>query len=472
MPMLPTSIVSDKARRTHLAQPMSTLDDPQLSFQIQPTPPFRAQRTQHLHRVRLVSLKPQRPFEMRLAFILGALCAFGPISLDLYLPSLPSLSRSLAIDASLTQLTLSACLLGLALGQVIAGPISDALGRRRPLLIGLAVYALTSFLCVVAPSIYVLVALRFMQGLAGATGIVIARSMARDMYSGTVAARFFSLLTVVYGIAPILAPLFGGLLLRFTNWRGVFVALTLISLLLLVATVLGTDETLPMNERQSGGIRATVLAFGHLLTDRSLVAYALSCGLAYSAMFVYISGSSFLLQERYGLSPQLFSLIFSINALGLMFAGRVNGWLVVYIPPIWLLTRGLIATAIGGLMLVLSAISNVGLVGILPSLFIIVSSIGFVLPSATTLILSGRPGVAGSASALLGLMQYSIGAAAVPIVGAFGNKTIPMSVVIALLGIFALGVFMLFGRNRNSDDISDEFEVIEVRSGPLPEILE
>ena len=468
MPMLPTSVVSDKTREARQAQPV-TFDDPQLSFQIhQHTPSFRTQKTQHLHRVRLVSLKPQRPFELKLVIILGALCAFGPLSLDLYLPSLPLLSQSLSASASLAQLTLSACLLGLALGQVIAGPISDALGRRRPLLIGLTVYALVSFLCVIAPSVFVLIALRFVQGLAGATGIVIARSMARDMYSGTVAARFYSTLTVVMGLAPILAPLFGGMLLHFTDWRGVFVALTIISLLLLVATIFGTDETLPMNERQSGGIRATINAFGHLLADHSLIAYSLSCGLAYSAMFVYISGSSFVLQNLYGLSPQLFSIIFSVNALGMMVAGRINGWLVVYIPPIHLLARGLIATAVGGLMLVLSAVSGIGLIGILPSLFIIVSSIGFVLPNATTLVLSGRPGIAGSASALLGLLQYSIGAAAVPIVGAFGNKTIPMSVVIALLGISALGVFMLLGRSGDADDL-DEYEVV---SGPLLETVE
>jgi DHA1 family bicyclomycin/chloramphenicol resistance-like MFS transporter len=404
---------------------------------------------------------------MRLAFILGALCAFGPISLDLYLPSLPLLSRNLEISASLTQLTLSACLLGLALGQVIAGPISDASGRRRPLLVGLVVYALASFLCVVAPSIFVLIALRFVQGLAGATGIVIARSMARDMYYGTVAARFFSLLTVVYGIAPILAPLFGGMLLHFTNWRGVFVALTSISILLLVVTALGTEETLPVDERQTGGIRATITAFRHLLADRSLVAYALSCGLAYSAMFVYISGSSFLLQDIYGLSAQLFSIIFSINALGLMMAGRANGWLVVRIPPIRLLSIGLIATATGGLMLVFSAISGIGLVGVLPSLFILVASIGMVLPNATALLLSGRPGIAGSAAALLGMLQYSIGAAAVPIVGLFGNRTIPMSVVIAVLGTSALLVFALLDRRgagilfRKKDDYAYQSLAVE-----------
>jgi DHA1 family bicyclomycin/chloramphenicol resistance-like MFS transporter len=450
--MPPSTLGSDAewgSRQTHSIQPVQPLSSRPIRrpHPMQSVASYGIHRAQHLRPVRLVALtRPQRPLQMQLAFILGALCAFGPISLDLYLPSLPSLSRSLGISASITQLTLSACLLGLALGQVIAGPISDAAGRRRPLLIGLTLYALASSLCIIAPSAIILIILRFIQGLAGATGIVIARSMARDMYSGTVAARFFSLLTVIYGIAPVLAPLCGGMLLHFTNWRGIFATLAIISLLLLIATIIGTDETLALEERQKGGIRTTLMTFRHLLNDRILVAYALACGLAYSAMFVYISGSSFLLQDTYRLSPQLFSIIFSINALGLMMGGRASGRLVVHIPPIRLLTVGLIATATGGLLLTFSAVSGFGLIGILPSLFIIVASIGLVLPNATTLILSGRPGVAGSAAALLGVLQYAIGAMAVPLVGMFGNRTIPMSTVIAILGISALLVFALLGR--------------------------
>jgi DHA1 family bicyclomycin/chloramphenicol resistance-like MFS transporter len=221
-------------------------------------------------------------------------------------------------------------------------------------------------------------------------------------------------------------------------------------MVLLFVTVIGTGETLPLDQRQTGGIRATITAFRHLLADRSLVAYALSCGLAYAAMFVYISGSSFAMQDIYGLSPQLFSIIFSVNALGMMIASRVNGWLVGRIPPIRLLAAGLVATAVGGMMLVSSAISGIGLVGVLPSLFITVASIGLVLPNATALILSGHPRTAGSASALLGVLQYSIGAAAAPLVGAFGNKTIPMSMTIAALGVSALIVFVLLGRSQRS----------------------
>src|SRR6266487_2534179 len=389
---------------------------------------------------------------VQFVFILGALTAFGPLSIDMYLPALPSLSRDFGTGASQVQLTLSACLLGLALGQTIAGPISDALGRRRPLLVGLTAYALVSLLCVVAPSVFVLVGLRFVQGCAGAAGIVIARAIVRDLHSGEALARFFSLLMLVNGLAPILAPLFGGLLLRFTSWRGVFIVLAVIGALLLLASATGLGETLPPERRQSGGIRATIMTFRQLLASRSFVGYALSCGLAFAAMFAYISGSPFVLQDIYGLSPQSFSVMFGVNALGLMTAGQINGRLVGRVPLKRLLAGGLTATATGGVALLAVVITGgIGLVGILPSLFLVVSSLGFVLPNATALALSGHPRSAGSASALLGVLQFAIGAAAAPLVGAFGARTaLPMSVVIATLGCSALLAFMLLVRGRRT----------------------
>src|SRR5438876_3031149 len=387
-----------------------------------------------------------------LVFILGALSAFGPLSIDMYLPALPSLSRDFGTGAAQAQLTLSACLLGLALGQVIAGPISDALGRRRPLLVGLTAYALASLLCVGAPSVFVLVVLRFVQGCAGAAGIVIARAVVRDLHSGEALARFFSLLMLVNGLAPILAPLFGGLLLRFTSWRGVFIVLAVIGALLLLAAATGLGETLPPDRRQSGGIRATIMTFRQLLASRSFVGYALSCGLAFAAMFAYISGSPFVLQDIYGLSPQLFSVMFGANALGLMTAGQINGRLVGRVPLTRLLAAGLTATATGGVALLAVVITGgIGLVGILPSLFVVVSSLGFVLPNATALALSGHPRSAGSASALLGVLQFAIGATAAPLVGISGTRTaLPMSVVMATLGVSALVAFVLLVRGRGS----------------------
>ncbi len=396
----------------------------------------------------IVQSPPTVRSRVQLILILGALSAFGPLSIDMYLPALPALTRAFGASASETQLTLSACLLGLALGQTISGPLSDALGRRRPLLIGLACYALASLLCALAPSVFALAALRLVQGVAGAAGIVIARAVVRDLHSGIAVARFFSLLMLVNGLAPILAPVFGGQLLRYTSWRGVFVTLAIIGILLFLAAATGLRETLPAGRRQTGGIRTTLTTFRGLLTDHAFLGYALSCGLAFAAMFAYISGSSFVLQDIYGVSPQGFSLIFGSNALGLVVAGQVNGRLVGRVPPVRLLAAGLTTSAAGAVALLVVVISGVGLVGVLPSLFVVVASLGFVMPNAAALALSGHQRTAGSASALLGVLQYAIGAAAAPLVGIAGADTaVPMALVIATLGVCALAALMLLGRS-------------------------
>jgi DHA1 family bicyclomycin/chloramphenicol resistance-like MFS transporter len=384
---------------------------------------------------------------LRLIVILGALTAFGPLSIDMYLPALPSLSREFGVSPSQTQLTLSACLLGLALGQTVAGPLSDALGRRRPLLVGLVAYALASLLCALAPSVGTLIALRFVQGCAGAAGIVIARAVVRDMYSGVAVARYFAVLMLVNGLAPILAPIFGGQLLRVTSWRGVFVTLTIIGVLLLLATATGLGETLPAERRQSGGLAATLATFRRLLGDRAFLGVALSGGLAFAAMFSYISGSSFVLQDIFGVSAQQFSFLFGLNALGIVVAGQVSGRLVGRVAPRRLLATGLILQATGGVALLGTVTGGVGLVGVLPSLFLVVASVGLVMPNATALALAGHPRTAGSASALLGVLQYAIGAAAAPLVGIGGTRTaMPMALVIAALGVCALVTFTLFSR--------------------------
>lgn len=391
---------------------------------------------------------PSRSARVRLIVLLGSLSAFGPLSIDMYLPALPALRRDFATGASQTQLTLTACLLGLALGQFVTGPISDALGRRRPLLIGLAAYAVASIGCALAPTIGLFTLLRFGQGFAGAAGIVIARAVVRDLHAGVAAARFFSLLMLVNGLAPILAPIFGAQLLRVAPWRGVFVTLAVIGALLLLSAALGLGETVPPAFRQTGGIRATVATLRRMLKDRSFIGYALSCGLAFAAMFAYIAGSPFVLQEIYGVSPQRFSVLFGVNAIGLVVAGQVNGRLVGRVPPARLLTFGLTATAGGGLaLLAVVAVGGVGLIGILPALFAVVASLGFVLPNATALALSSHARSAGSASALLGVMQYAIGAAAAPLVGIAGESTaLPMAIVMATLGTAALMACLLIGR--------------------------
>ena len=395
----------------------------------------------------------------RLFVLLGGLTAFGPLSIDMYLPGLPAIARDLGASESMIQLTLTACLIGLALGQVVAGPVSDAFGRRRPLLVGVAGYAIASLLCALAPSAPALVGLRLLQGLTGAAGIVIARAIVRDMYSGSAAARYFSRLILIMGLAPILAPVLGGQVLRFTSWHGIFVVLAGISLLLLVGAAAGLPETLPVARRREGSLVDTGRTFRRLAKDSLFVGYALSGGLAFGAMFAYIAGSPFVLQGIYHVSPQTFSLIFGANALGFVITSQVNGSLVSRVPPERLLLGGLIVGATGGLsLLAVVAIGGLGLGAVVPPLFVLVSSIGFVVPNAIALALSRHPEAAGTGSALLGLIQSGVGAIGAPLVGIAGNSSaLPMATVIAVSGTGAILTFLLTSiRNRVRRPRADE----------------
>jgi MFS transporter, DHA1 family, multidrug resistance protein len=381
----------------------------------------------------------------RLFVLLGGLTAFGPLSIDMYLPALPAIGRDLAASESVIQLTLTACLVGLALGQVLAGPLSDRLGRRRPLLVGVAAYVLASLLCATAPSAPVLVGFRLVQGLAGAAGIVIARAIVRDLYVGSAAARYFSRLVLIMGLAPILAPVIGAQVLRFTSWHGIFLTLAVVAALLWLGAAVGLPETLPVARRSDGGLLGTLATFRSLLADARFIGYALSAGLAFGAMFAYISGSPFVLQGIYRVSPQTFSLIFGINALGFVVASQINGSLVGRIPPARLLVVGLLMSATAGIVLLLVVlIGGLGLAAFLPPLFFLVSSVGFIVPNATALALSRRPNAAGTGSALLGVIQSGVGAAGAPLVGVAGiSSALPMAGVIAASGTGAILAFAL-----------------------------
>jgi DHA1 family bicyclomycin/chloramphenicol resistance-like MFS transporter len=359
----------------------------------------------------------------------------------MYLPGLPELGRGLDAPAWAVQLTLTACLAGLALGQIVAGPLSDRFGRRGPLLAGVGAYAVASLLCALAPSVAVLVVLRFAQGIAGAAGIVIARAIVRDMHSGVAAARFFSLLMLVNGLAPILAPVIGGQVLSVTSWRGVFLVLTAVGALLFLATATGLRETLPPEKRHPGGVIETVRTFGRLLADRAFLGHALACGLAFGAMFAYISGSPFVLQDIYGASPQLFSVMFACNALGLVAASQANRALLRHVEPGTILRAALSVQALAALMLLGVVAAGSGVWPIVVLLFVVVASLGLVFPNATALALADHPRVAGSASGLLGVLQFIVGAATAPLVGVGGTDTaLPMALTIAALavgGVFA-----------------------------------
>jgi DHA1 family bicyclomycin/chloramphenicol resistance-like MFS transporter len=378
---------------------------------------------------------------LKLVLILGALSSFGPLSIDMYLPSLPEAAHTFHTAEANVQLTLTSCLIGLAVGQLIVGPMSDAWGRKRPLTIGLVAYALASLACAFAPDVYSMTAVRLIQGLAGGAGLVISRAMVRDLYSGDRLAKFFSLLMLINGLAPILAPVIGGQLTRFMSWRGVFVVLTLIGVALLLAALLGLEESLPREARHTGGLSSTLRTFGVLIRDRRFMGFILTGGFAFAAMFCYISGSPFVLEDIHGLSKQTFGIVFGANALGIMIVGHFGGRLVGRVAPERLLGAGLAMSMTGGVILVVvTAVFRGALPGTLLGLFLVVSSIGLIMPQVTALALSGyEPSVAGAASAMIGTGQYLFGALCAPLVGLGGKGTaMPMAVVICVLSCLAV----------------------------------
>ena len=379
------------------------------------------------------------PSHLRLVLICGALSALAAFSIDTYLPALPSMARSLHTTASTAQLTLTAVLIGLALGQLVSGPLSDAYGRRTPLLVGLVLYTLVTLLCAASPGVWWLIGLRLVQGLTGSSALVISRAVVRDHYTGDEAARFYSMLMLVNGTAPLIAPLLGGQLLRFGSWPLVFVVLAGLGAVLTVTSAVTLPETLPVELRHRGGMGPTLLVFRDLLKDRTFVGYGLSCGLVFAALFCYVSGATFVLQDIYGLSPQQFSGVFAGNAIGIIVVGQVGRRFIGRNTPRQVLTVGVGLSALGGFAVLACVLTSAPLALLLPSLFVVVTCIGLVAPNATALALADHPRTAGSASALVGVAQLVFGGLAAPLVGVAGTQSsVPLGVLVATLGVGAV----------------------------------
>ncbi|TXS45109.1 Bcr/CflA family efflux MFS transporter [Streptomyces sp. uw30] len=401
-------------------------------------------------------------------FILGGLAATPPLAMDMYLPALPDVTGSLHAPAATVQLTLTACLAGMAFGQLVVGPMSDRWGRRRPLLAGLVVNVVATALCALAPTVEFLVAFRLAQGLAGAAAIVIARAVVRDLYDGVAMARFFSTLMLISGVAPIIAPLIGGQILRVTDWRGVFVVLTAVGVLLAVLVWRRLPETLPPQDRHAGGVGEALRAMRGLLADGAFTGYTLAGGFAFAALFAYISASPFVIQEIYGASPQTFSLLFGLNSVGLVAVGQINGKVLVgRVSLDRVLGAGLavvILAATALLLMSLGVFGEVGLVPVAAALFVLMSAMGITLPNTQALALQRTKHAAGSASALLGTTSFLIGAVASPLVGIAGEDTaVPMAVVQLAAALVALACFMGMCRpwNRRADERADGRAVAE-----------
>jgi drug resistance transporter, Bcr/CflA subfamily len=380
---------------------------------------------------------------VRLFLVLGSVTVIGPASMDIYLPGLPQLARDLGASASLSQLTVTMFLIGLALGQFLAGPLSDVHGRRRPLIAGMAAFTVASLVCALAPNVYALGAMRLVQGTMAATGLAVGRAVVRDLYSGAAAARYLSRLMLITGLGPIVAPLVGGQILRFTSWRGAFVAIALLGLVLVITTARLLPETHPLDRRRVAGLGETGRAFARLLADRSFVGFTLISGFGGGAAIGYVAGSSFVLEDVYGASPQVFSLLFGMNALFLVLGSQINAHLVERLSVRRLLGFGLAMMVIAGIgLLAVVPFRGGGLLVVMPPLTLLMFSWSFVQSNAIALGLTNHPQIAGSASALLGVSQFAFGAVVAPLVGIAGaNTALPMAIVVAACGIAAALAF-------------------------------
>ncbi|WP_380281083.1 multidrug effflux MFS transporter [Kitasatospora purpeofusca] len=367
--------------------------------------------------------------------VLGGLVALGPLTTDLYLPGLPAIADDLAVEPAAVQLTLTFSMFGVAAGQLIFGPLSDRFGRRPPLLAGLVVYTLASLVCVIAPNLSVLIAARFVQGAAGAAGLVIGRAVARDRFEGVAMIRFLASITLISGLAPILAPLFGAQLLRVTSWRGTFGALVGLGLLLTLVAFGALRETLPAGSRRGGGLAATLRTMGGLLRDVPFLGLLLTSTFAFGALFGYISGSSVVLQHVYHVSPQTYSLLFGLNSVAIVGSTQVNARLLApRFAAATLMRTGLAAMIAAGTFLVLAtAVWDLGLVAVCASLFVMMAGLGIVLPNSAARALSlVAPQAAGSASALLGTANFLCGAVVAPLSSLGGSPSAVLLAVVVL----------------------------------------
>lgn len=400
-----------------------------------------------LDRSEQLAESPTGAARIRIILVLGALIALGPLTIDMYLPALPALGVDLGASESAVQLTLTGTLIGLGLGQLVIGPLSDAFGRRKPLIVGTVVHIGASVLCLIAPNVAVLGVLRTLQGVGAAATMVVAMAVVRDLFTGKAAAAILSRLMLVMGTAPILAPSLGAAILLTGSWRGVFAVLALLGVVLLLVAIFLLKETLPPERRRTSELRPVLRTYRMLVTDRQFVVLALVAALGMSALFSYVSGSSFVLQDNFGLSQQQFGLVFALGAVALIGASQFNVVLLNRYTERQIVFGALGAALVFGAVLIVFAVSEVGgLAGFLTPLLFLLAAVGFVLPNAPALALSRHGEAAGTAAALLGATQFGLGALIAPIVGVLGNDGPAMALTMTggiLIAWLALGATMV-----------------------------
>ncbi|MEN4828233.1 multidrug effflux MFS transporter [Pseudomonas sp. P39-UII1] len=384
---------------------------------------------------------------LRMVLILGALSAFGPLAIDFYLPAFPAMAQAFATDEKHVQTTLAAYFLGLSLGQLAYGPVADRFGRRIPLLFGVALFTLASLACAYAPNLDTLIVARFVQALGGCAGMVLSRAIVSDKCDPVASAKVFSQLMLVMGLAPILAPMLGGVLVNVAGWQSIFLTLSLFSAACLVAVGLGLPESLPAHmPRQplSGALRQYL----RLLADRVFVGHALTGGIAIAGMFAYIAGSPFVFIKLYGVPAEHYGWLFGTNAAGFILVAQINARLLAKRGPAFLLVRAVWLYLAAGLVLLgVAALRPAHLWPLLVPLFVCISSLGCIIPNASACAMSGQGARAGSASALMGCLQFSVAAGAAALVGLLHDgSAVPMTLVVSLCGALVVSVALLTHR--------------------------
>jgi len=383
---------------------------------------------------------------LRLLLILGSLSAFGPLAIDFYLPSFPALARAFSTDVEHVQLSLAVYFAGLAIGQLAYGPLADRFGRRTPLLIGITLFSLASLACALAPSLEWLIAARFVQALGGCAGMVVSRAVVRDLCDPINSAKVFSQLMLVMGLAPILAPLAGGLLLSTLGWPSIFICLMLFSFICLLAVARWLPDTLA-KDAPPAPLSGALGEYKRLLGNLPFLGYALTGGCAIAGMFAYISGSPFVFIELYGIPAEYYGWLFGSNALGFILMAQVNARLVTRSGPADLLGKTVwFYLACGVLLLLVALAKPQALWPLLVPLFGCIASLGFLLPNASACAMAGQGSHAGSASALMGSLQFVIAASASAMVGVLHDGSAwPIAVVIFSCGVLVV-VLSLFTR--------------------------
>lgn len=379
----------------------------------------------------------QKKIDWKFVIVLGLLTAFGPLSLDMYLPALPRVADDLSTTASYAQLSLTACMIGLAVGQVFVGPLSDIVGRKKPLLVVLIIYSIASLLSALAPNIILLIIFRFIQGCAGGAGAVISRAISSDMYKGKELTKFLSVLMLVNGLAPIMAPIMGGVILSFSTWHFVFYVLTAFGAVMALLS-LTLKESLPQEKRQTGAFQSISADFKSLFTNQRFLIMLVLQSLTYGILFSYISGSPFIIQKIYHLSAQQFSYMFALNGVGLILFGRWTGQLVDQMSETKILALGQLIQMIGIILVSIILLFHLPVVLLFVGFFLMISPVSMIGTVGFSIAMQVQNRGAGSASAILGLMQFLAGGLLSPVVGVMGEQSvIPFIIIIVVCSISA-----------------------------------